>query len=212
MIGAHDAEVAFVERRDLLETETLGENHHGRIGAAETKIGVVLNKHPDTLPFSDRERLDHELARNDVFVQRYLTRRANLASNQVRRFCDDEGGGDQRTSGGLEQLAASNVVGIFDVGSRDERAGVDNQHRSVTPESLSQHLVCVTGALGAIRGAYARDRQMATHISTAGKMFLNRFRDDGIECHAATIRFGLQCFQHLAWQINGHGHGGKFTA
>jgi hypothetical protein len=118
-------------------------------------------------------------------------------------FGDHEAGGDQRTWCGLEQRPARLMIGIIPVRGRDQRARINDEHRSGVPEPVGKQSVRIAGASpNTTRGSHPGDGQTATGEQMLG----DRLCDHEIHAHPAPRRLGTQCVEQLLGQIHCHRH------
>ena len=141
--GAYDAEVAVVKGADLDGSQAFGDGHQACVGAAQREVGVGVDELGHPGPVAGGECFDGDGAGGDAAVERCFGGRADLTVDQPAGLGDDQGGGDQRPGVLFDEVPAGSVVGVVAVSGGEEDAGIDEEHPSVSPETLSEHLLGV---------------------------------------------------------------------
>jgi hypothetical protein len=104
MLGAHDAEVSSVDRRDVGDAEALRGGDHRGVDRSERKVAVRRDELGDSQPVSGWYGVDCEHARCQVADESNLRLDAESCREQVRHLGDDEHWDDQWARVTLEQL------------------------------------------------------------------------------------------------------------
>lgn len=140
--GAHDREVAAVNRRDTRHVVAFGDRDQARIGDPKTKIGVCPHELIDAVPIGLVQRLDLEAAVSDHRNQRQLGNHTQTTGEHVASLCDHQRRRDQRAGVAFQEFTATEMILIVAVSESDKRTGIDEEHyRSVATEAVRQHLV-----------------------------------------------------------------------
>jgi hypothetical protein len=124
MRGAHDAEVAPVERDELVFTQTLDDREHGRIDEADPQVTIRLAKLSRPAVVGRAKILDHEPTSLDVGEE---TEERVDPQPLVTPVVDlDQHGSwdDAALVGVCEKIDASGVVGVPGVQQREQRSRV----------------------------------------------------------------------------------------
>ena len=106
--GAHDPEVALIERCDEAGAEALSNGDEAGVAAAEGQVLVAADEFSDALPVGRCERFDTE------------------------RAIDDRGR-DEWPIVGFQQGSAGYVVVVVSVRGRDEDTGINDEHVQSRP-------------------------------------------------------------------------------
>ncbi len=133
MRGAHDPEVAGVDRGDPAHVEPFGDCDEAGVGPAESQVPITVNELADTVPVSSYERLNYEPTLDNRRVQRDLTVGPDLTIDEVRGLGNDQSGRHERSIVILEQRAAYSVIGVAAVGGGNQHAGVDDEDAQERP-------------------------------------------------------------------------------
>lgn len=121
MVGAHDPEVAAVERRDLLDTTAFRCSDHRGVHAAERQVVIAADELGDPDQVGRIDGLKREAAGGQVSEEPNLRLPPQSGSEQIDDLGDDECRDEQWALVGLQQFPARRVVGIVAVDVRVER-------------------------------------------------------------------------------------------
>lgn len=122
-----DAEVPTIDRRDLRDLQALCRRDDGGVHRPERKVAVAPDQLGDAQPVRRGHGLDGERPARKVPEKADLRDRAEPSGQEVGDLGDDQGGDEQRTGMGLEQLEARGVVRVVSVDVGVQRPGVDDQ-------------------------------------------------------------------------------------
>jgi hypothetical protein len=99
------------------------------------------------------------------------------------------------------------MMRIGGVGRRQQRSAVDDQHLSVTPEALRQHLIGVDRASAIPRCAQAHEPEMPLALADAvGRKPRHQLGDHVIQAQPTTRRLGTEPGKNLIRQLEGDWH------
>lgn len=116
-----------IERRDLTDSESLGECYDGGVDRAEWQIVIPGDELRDPDPVAGEYRLGDQVSGGEIAEKPHLGRPAQALFDEVRNFCNDELRYEQRTGVGLEKVETLLVVSIVFVDVSVERSGIDDQ-------------------------------------------------------------------------------------
>jgi hypothetical protein len=66
VLGTNDCEVASIQSRDITDTESLGERHHGCIDCPQWQIVISGNELRNPQPIAGMDRLRDEISGSEI--------------------------------------------------------------------------------------------------------------------------------------------------
>ena len=96
MAGAHDAEVAVVDGRDLHDVEPFGGCDHGCIDGAEWKVVVLGDESGDAEQVTGVHGFQREVAGGEITEEPYFRAPSKPSRDQVGNLGQNERWDDQR--------------------------------------------------------------------------------------------------------------------
>lgn len=115
MRGTDDAEVAAVQRRNLVFVESFSRNDDRRIHGAERKIAVGAHQFGDSKPVLGGDGVSEEASGRDVTEETDLRLGSKPGPEEVHHFCDDQLRDQKRSGVGFKQFEALAVVVVISI-------------------------------------------------------------------------------------------------
>lgn len=125
MFGAHDVEMATVDRDDRVHAESFRNGDHRRVNETQVKIRVTINELGGTLILITVEVLNAEFVTAQTLKELCLSMWPDPTGKQPTHFHDHRSGHDDVAVKVVEELDTLDVMRVVPIGNRDKWTGVN---------------------------------------------------------------------------------------